>query len=1137
MLERRNAQKAASGLSSARRMPGGVRRGHAAGFPRQADASVLALRPSPVTGTFDRTAGDPSSMAWLVLKVRAWIPTEARLPWEQPQSHTPRDSGADAQRAARDEAGAPDSELPSIDGYEVKRQIGRGASATVYLARELKHDRLVALKVLHSVLAASLQAERFLREISIVARLSHPNILPLLDSGRARDLLYYATPYVAGESLRALIARGPVPVKDAVRLAREVADALDRAHREGVIHRDVKPENILLADGHALVADFGIARAVSLAADDRLTTLGVAIGTPHYMSPEQASGVSTVDHRSDIYSLGCVMFEMLTGHPPYEGPVQDVLRQHISAPVPVIAGSRGSRQVRAVVLQALSKAPADRFESAAGLAAALAGERAPFRVRWPVFPGGSAARPILVTLGSVVLTIGMVRTASAPEPLPFGRKLLVGFGIARLNLDTTLYLVTGTDSGAITGDAVSRMQRALSQWREISVEPSPDVHPGDAVDDAEASRRIERMALAIGAGRVVRVGSSRIGDSVVIRATVHDTRRGDRLGSTNTATRTALADTAVARMSDDLLFRAGIPLGRSSGAPGTNSLTARLRYFRAHVALAGGNFAAADSLFTEATFHDPGYPQALAWLAALRSWTSEVRSTWQALPSRALPRRAGISASDSILLDAMVAGARADLARACALWQELAARRSDDFAAWYGLGACRSRDMMVVRDTSWRYGWRFRSSYHSAIVAYETAFRLRPALLLGYGGSAIAQLRRLMLTGAGQLVNGWSAGPDSALFRGWPIWQGDTLAIVPLSGRLVLEGPSDESLTAAIQRQRVRFRDLTLLWRSEFPLSPQAIEGHAVALEMLGDESSLDTLRRARSLARDPESRQRMAANEVVLRVKFATPDNVAGLDSARALGDSLLAAYRPAVTTEPAAFGAVAALIGRSTAAAQYGRRLIGDERLQSLFRIGPALLAFASLGGPPDSIRQLEAEVRRAIENLDARARPGATREWLLRAGALAFPEVRTRSMPDSGNVGLRSADMIAAAIRRDTVRLNAILAEIALNRSGWRPADVSLDALLQEASALAHVGFHQRAIEWLDPTLQSLRFSAQDLGLVTRTGPLVRAMALRAELAALSGDTAAARRWARPVVVLWRDADPFLRPRIDRMRELSR
>ena len=268
------------------------------------------------------------------------------------------------------------------DRYRIERELGQGGMATVYLAQDRKHDRQVAIKVLREDLAASLGAERFLREIRVAAQLQHPHILPLLDSGDASGLLYYVMPYVDGESLRQKLAReGALSITETSRLLREVADALAKAHKAGIVHRDIKPENIMLSDGHALVMDFGIARAVTDAA--RATTLtqsGVAVGTPAYMAPEKAAADPNVDVRADLYALGVVGYEMLTGRPPFTAATaQQVLAAQITATPDPVSAHRGSipQPLAALVMQCLAKHPADRPRSAADVVQALDGVNAP----------------------------------------------------------------------------------------------------------------------------------------------------------------------------------------------------------------------------------------------------------------------------------------------------------------------------------------------------------------------------------------------------------------------------------------------------------------------------------------------------------------------------------------------------------------------------------------------------------------------------------------------------------------------------------------------------------------------------------------------------------------------------------------
>jgi len=263
--------------------------------------------------------------------------------------------------------------------YSITREIGRGGMATVYLARDLKQDRDVAIKVLHEDLSASLSSERFRREIQIAGHLAHPNILPVHDSGEVGELLYLVMPFISGESLRGRLDRErQLVLEDAVQIAMEVAAALDFAHREGVVHRDIKPENILLGDGHAFVADFGIARAINTAGEDRITKTGITVGTPTYMSPEQAAAQPDIDGRSDVYSLACVLYEMLAGSPPFTGPNTQVIvaRHTLEDPPSLVIARRGvPEHVEATIMRGLAKTPADRFRTAGEFSEALAGRR------------------------------------------------------------------------------------------------------------------------------------------------------------------------------------------------------------------------------------------------------------------------------------------------------------------------------------------------------------------------------------------------------------------------------------------------------------------------------------------------------------------------------------------------------------------------------------------------------------------------------------------------------------------------------------------------------------------------------------------------------------------------------------------
>ena len=305
--------------------------------------------------------------------------------------------------------------------YTLERELGRGGMATVYLAHDLRHDRPVALKVLHPGLAQALGTERFLREIKLAARLQHPHILSVFDSGETAGQFWFTMPYVEGETLRARLTRErQLPIEDALRIAREAAEALEYAHRHGVIHRDIKPENILLTDEHALVADFGIARAMGSGADEGLTETGFSVGTPAYMSPEQAAGERSLDARTDIYSLGVVLYEMLAGEPPYTGPTaQAIMARRFSEPVPSVHRFRPAvpDSVDRSLRRALAPVPADRFTRAAEFGRALS------------VPTGVASVPVQPADATRVVARPDEHRPRVSRALVLGIGFLLGLGV------------------------------------------------------------------------------------------------------------------------------------------------------------------------------------------------------------------------------------------------------------------------------------------------------------------------------------------------------------------------------------------------------------------------------------------------------------------------------------------------------------------------------------------------------------------------------------------------------------------------------------------------------------------------------------------------------------------------------------
>ena len=512
---------------------------------------------------------------------------------------------------------APEALLRTLaDHYAITRELGRGGMATVYLATDLRHHRQVAIKVLRDDLALAVGSRRFLREIEIAAGLAHPNILPVYDSGDADGTLYYVMPYVAGESLAARIDReGALPITEAARLLREIAEALAKAHRAGVVHRDIKPANILLSDGHALIMDFGVARAVSTAADQStITQAGMAVGTPAYMSPEQASADPHIDARADIYALGVVAYEMLTGRPPFtSSTTQQLLAAHVTAaPDPVTVHRATVPPVLAeIIMRALAKHPADRPQTADELipvferAALPSGEIAPvaMRARRTGLRPLAAMAAILVIAAIVVAwrILGRHRPAAAVTPvvaiMPF-------------------HNFAGDTSHANYGEGLSEeITQALARVPGLTVigRTTAQGLNVDSLGVASVARMLHASFLLLGTMQWQR-------DSVRIRAELVDTAN-----HTVWAEHYDRAATSLSALEDDMsrAIAGALQLHLGAGAPSlvassTSSPEAHRLVLQATALLHrsdSASFNRAAALFTEATRIDSGYAAAWAGIA------------------------------------------------------------------------------------------------------------------------------------------------------------------------------------------------------------------------------------------------------------------------------------------------------------------------------------------------------------------------------------------------------------------------------------------------------------------------------------------------------------------------------------------
>jgi hypothetical protein len=1033
------------------------------------------------------------------------------------------------------------------DRFRVEREVGHGGWGLVYEAHDLRNDRRVAIKLLRSEFAGSVSDARFKREIEILSRLDHPHIVALYEWGEFNGAPWYSMSFVDGESLSQRLEReGPLSIAEALRIARCVAEALAHAHAVGIVHRDIKPANILLRHGDVLVADFGIARSISRAASlDSISSSGVQIGTPTYMSPEQATADSDVDGRSDIYSLGCVLYEMLAGEPPFSGSTSTALvARHVLDPVPPLGTVRPSvpKSVEDVVYHALSKSPADRFQTAAEFATAL---------------GAVADQPNLSVVAAPKRKNRAVLTGVALSLVLVGAWIAARSAIAGSEAravaaaDTSRWAVFPLDreSGARAipdGDAAVR--RALLRWsglQLLDLSALHDVTKGDAQPLGTAKARA--AALALHAGRYVLGSYSSNGaDGVRIHAALYDVTR-DQLPLAEATEATTLdpaaIEAALTHLISRLLFRTSDEKTLADGFVGTASLPARQALLNGLQAIQRWALADADSQFAAATRFDPRFARASLWLALSRVWSNRPAATWSFAARAAGVGNESLSPGDKTIAGALVALAGTDRPRACALWEGLTKSEPAEFAAWYGAGHCLERDRTVVRDGRSVSGWSFRSGYHTSLRRYQRAFELNPAVLGALRDDAFERVRRLLWTSGTDIRIGTSAPPGRQTFLSFPSIDRDTLAFVPFpADKINAADPATmrmipRSVSIAVQRQRVLFRDIAAEWAASDPRSAEAREAVAMSLFLLGQAEAIDTLMRAKALATDSKERQRVTESEVWMRAQFAIPDDLPALRHARELADSLLR-HSGAGPGDPHTLASLAALTGRAFAAEAIERGVTNrtlSEAATPVASLSRSLLVFAAFGGPGDSLHVLERRIESLIASaIPAEQRAAARSEVLGRAAQIAFPSVVLGSVSALGASGLYLLTAEGSFLKGDTSAVRHEMESIRRGREAYG-AQLTFDGLYPEAWLIAKTGDANAAIAWLDQLLVKLRVTPSPIDPI-QAAALVHAMALRAELAAQVGDTRAARRWAAAVAELWSGADEFLQPTVARMRKLA-
>jgi eukaryotic-like serine/threonine-protein kinase len=1057
--------------------------------------------------------------------------------------------------------------------YEIGREIGQGAYATVYLAHDLKHERQVALKVLNADPASETGEIRFVREIRTLARLQHPNILPLYDSGHVEAFVYYVMPYLKGETLRDRMHREKqLSVHDTCAIGREIADALSYAHAQGVVHRDIKPENILLSAAHPVIADFGIARVIDLAGVKQLTQTGMGSpGTPAYMSPEQLMGERNMDGRSDIYSLGCVLYEMLTGTPPFAG--KEGFAKRFTEPPPLISLSRRGVPpwLDKAIGRALERVPRDRYATAEEFHEALCPpeeeETKSEAALLPPQPRLEASS--LRTAETVHKPPSHIYKAApgAESSVARSRRFVVSaavalsalalFGVlARRNGFARLGGTPPLDSSRVVILPFRGERNAATQVRRNFEDVWGDWQDVHVASDLEVAELLPRDGLphSLSDARAIgkKLGARRLVWGEVYGSPLSPHAKGelyDLSDNSQSSPRTVLLDGPITdrnsfvRASFALLKNPERPALADGGDGGTHSLAAWNAYGNAHVALANWDLAEAERLLAEATQADPKFYAAQTWLAQVLEWVRYEGGEWLAHANRAVQGVGQLASRDSLVASAVGAMASGDFPQACASYRTLAKTEPTNFIGWYGLGECQRLDTSVVRDRASESGWRFRASLHNSRIVYMRALRLEPrahALL------TFDKVEELLPTSASQSRIG--KGPDSTTFAAFPSLADDTLAQIPypLARFAALPASATLSHSAALDRNSTLLLAFATDWTDQFPQSADAYEALADILDVRGEASdtrsgqisAVGAARRALGLTTDPQQRLRLSAREARLRFKASE------FGRAGALADSLLRNHPAATSKEALELIGLAAMTGRIRQTAQLAR-LGGQPQFPMSVAIAAPVaeaaanfFARAALGACGDATLSSERQLDDALQSYVPENKRNEVRAVLAtRAFSLLTPCTQGKSSLRIAAPQDRLYRMQQAFARGDFRSVRATIDTLSDMRRASRPGDITLDYTYQEAWLKAAMGDTVEAIQQLDLALGALpTLSGIALEEVGRAAAVGRAIALRAELANSQHDARAAKKWGAALVALWSGADTELQPTVSRMKQLA-
>ncbi|MEO7457537.1 MAG: serine/threonine-protein kinase [Gemmatimonadaceae bacterium] len=1031
--------------------------------------------------------------------------------------------------------------------YVLKREIGRGGAATVYLAHDVRHERLVAIKVLHHELSHALGAQRFLREIKLTASLQHPHILPIHDSGEALDQLFYVMPYVEGDSLRhRLGADNRLSIEEAVRIGREVMGALAYAHERGVVHRDIKPENILFSGGHAILADFGIARAINRA-HEKITQQGTITGTPAYMSPEQARD-RAFDGRSDVYSLACVLYEAIAGVPPFVGETpQQLLSQRISRTAPLLREYRHDvpAPIESVIAKALSISPDDRFDDARAFSAALSGA---IGHSGETLTARAARRPLTKSPWLWAAGIALLMTGAAIST-PRGRDQI---DVLTGHVDTAQYAVFPFRYSGMTapGDdqepVAEGLYAAMREWNGLKL--ASDMSVADVrrrTDDPSfdgmltAARRARAGKLVWGSVAVTR-------DSFRIRAAIYNAIDGSLIKEFPLAGQRNFLEThpgAMRQLAAELLRLDGVPERAKNGDVGTRSFAAWHAYQEGQRDLTTWRVFPAIEAFERAVAADPEYAHAQLWLAQLLLWRDFSAARWSPHAATALRNRAALGARESALADALQAIQQGDNASACAAYNSLRMADSLDAVAWLGLAHCQAVDPVIIKGANGAYV--FRGSIAAAQRAYARAVQIAPSSFCAFPFETVA---KMFVVETNRYRIGTIA--DGSRYFAFEDLVGDSSTYIPRPFVSLKTTPVEVLAPAhdrALQRNRDALLNVLGMLAQRSPDSPDVFESLARVLETRdeitgtpnGGYSALSALDRAKVLAKDSVQRARLGASDIRLHLKLGDFSRTA------AIGDSILNAKGLPSPGAALYLGGIAALLGREGLATTYvrmsGSTVSFDDApsVPLLEDVSTALFMRTALGVCDDSVRALQKRVDVLLESyVNSGQRENARYGMLARPMQFALGCMGPKAALVVGTAKISQVMLAAQALGRGDARLaRAILDSVQQSRRVSRPGDISLDYTLAEATLIAALGDTVRAAHQLDLTLTALPGLSYHVisepGMAASVG---RSMVYRADLAAKSGDAGTAALWAGRVLTLWAHSDPSLAPTLARMKRLA-